>query len=457
MYLSEIVIENFRGIKSLSLQFDELTVLIGENNTGKSTIMEAIKLALSPSISSRKNRYFSEYDLHLSCAEAAPHTCEPIKVLLHFSEFKTDEWSDEINQRLENVIQLDVEKDIRHIYLQVNGSFNADTAQIDITFDFLNFERIPMPIKGNELRALINFSPLFFLSALRNSYEEFGPKGQFWNSFLKTIQLPEDQRKPLEEQLQKINDALIESNTGLNEVKNHIKKTSDLVRLGKDDPVILEALPTRLFDMSGKIQVHLKSEFGAKLPMYRHGEGTQSLAVLLLFQAFAKSSLSELYSSDTTPVLALEEPEAHLHPSAVRSLANVLQEMPGQIIVASHSGDLIAKVSITSLRRVYKRDGETKIGRIYTYDKAPKIDFAAMDAEKQKIICTDNDLKSRIGNLLKESFKNGLTEAQLQKISDDSELSQDIENFLFKKSSPAETQNLFLNNDELRAIDYHIR
>lgn len=244
MYLSEIVIENFRGTKSLSLQFDELTVLIGENNTGKSTIMEAIKLALSPSISSRKNRYFSEYDLHLSCAEAAPHMCEPIRVLLHFSEFKTDEWSDEINQRLENVIQLDVEKDIRHIFLQVNGSFNADTAQIGTTFDFLNFERIPMPIKGNELRALINFSPLFFLSALRNSYEEFGPKGQFWNSFLKTIQLPEDQRKPLEEQLQKINDALIESNIGLTEVKNHIKKTSDLVRLGKDDPVILEAFVT---------------------------------------------------------------------------------------------------------------------------------------------------------------------------------------------------------------------
>ncbi len=53
------------------------------------------------------------------------------------------------------------------------------------------------------------------------------------------------------------------------------------------------------------------------------GEGTQSLAVLLLFRAFLRSQLSDLDPA-ASPITALEEPEAHLHPSAIRSLMGVV-------------------------------------------------------------------------------------------------------------------------------------
>lgn len=134
--------------------------------------------------------------------------------------------------------------------------------------------------------------------------------------------------------------------------------------LNADDPVVLEAIPTRIFDMMGKIQVFLKSPVGAKLPLQRYGEGTQSLAVLLLFQAFAEANLAEAYDPDSSPILALEEPEAHLHPSAIRSLALFLKDMSGQKIVSSHSGDLVSRVSIFSIRRLYKVGNETKVGMI---------------------------------------------------------------------------------------------
>lgn len=128
----------------------------------------------------------------------------------------------------------------------------------------------------------------------------------------------------------------------------------------------LEAIPTRIFDMVGKIQVHLRSSYGAKLPMHRHGEGTQSLAVLMLFQAFVTANLSEAYTTESTPILVLEEPEAHLHPSAIRSLGAFLKDLSGQVLVSSHSGDLVSRVPVTALRRLYKHNGETKIGRIET-------------------------------------------------------------------------------------------
>jgi len=46
----KINIENFRGIKHLSLELDELTVLIGENNTGKTSILEALQTCLNRSL-----------------------------------------------------------------------------------------------------------------------------------------------------------------------------------------------------------------------------------------------------------------------------------------------------------------------------------------------------------------------------------------------------------------------
>ncbi len=48
MNLTDIKVENFRGISSLHLPLDRLTVLIGENNTGKSTVLEAIRRRKQP-------------------------------------------------------------------------------------------------------------------------------------------------------------------------------------------------------------------------------------------------------------------------------------------------------------------------------------------------------------------------------------------------------------------------
>jgi putative ATP-dependent endonuclease of OLD family len=63
MKVVRLIVENFRGIKSAQLHFAGHTLLVGTNNVGKSTICEALDLALSPDRLSRTPP-IDEFDFH---------------------------------------------------------------------------------------------------------------------------------------------------------------------------------------------------------------------------------------------------------------------------------------------------------------------------------------------------------------------------------------------------------
>lgn len=116
--------------------------------------------------------------------------------------------------------------------------------------------------------------------------------------------------------------------------------------MASGDVVSIEAVPGRMFDMLAKAQINLGTSTGAKVPVGRHGEGTQSLAVLMLFSAFLEAW------PRGAPIVALEEPEAHLHPSAVLALWGIVSGIAGQKLISTHSGDLLSDIDIHHIRRL---------------------------------------------------------------------------------------------------------
>lgn len=380
MYLKELNIENFRGIQHLRLELDsDTTVLIGENNSGKSTILEALRTCLSRSLTRRSN-IFSEYDYFLEEENSQPVDSDPIIITMRFTEQVQGEWSDEILQILDSVIQVD-NGGLQVVTLRVRSVYDDATDDFVTTWDFLD-------IAGNDLttakapRHIISFQqlvPVFYLTALRNPAQEFQPRSQFWGPFVRSMKIEPEMRQELERELSELNQRVLDSHETFDDVKRQLRNTSEMLPLNRSNPVNIEAIPSKIFDILSRTQVMLTSTSGVRLPLGRHGEGTQSLSVICLFDAFLQSKLSDRYTDHSSPILALEEPEAHLHPSATRSASVLLQEIDGQKVIATHSGELISSVPLASLRRLRRKDGRITVYQVeegsLTDDELQKIDF----------------------------------------------------------------------------------
>ena len=65
--------------------------------------------------------------------------------------------------------------------------------------------------------------------------------------------------------------------------------------------------------------------------------------------------------TDTEAILALEEPEAHLHPQATRALAANLDQIKSQKIVSSHSPYFIQDMPFTQIRMFRRAGASSKV------------------------------------------------------------------------------------------------
>lgn len=350
MRLTTVKIRNFRCIKDLAVDLDETTVLIGENNSGKTAFLEAVRIPLER-LRGRGRGPFDEYDYHLPDDAATPMDAAPIEIELSFAETASESWTEEVVQALADLFARDT-NDRRRVTFRVTSSFDREAGDFVTDWDFLDADGDPLPNARapSQLNTLQRLVPPFYLSALRDASRHFAAKGRFWRTFLADSGLPEEAREELQTALAGLNERLITAHQPLLDVRTHLADARKVIEFGGNETVSIDAMPTRLFSLLSRAQVSLASRSGARIPVEFQGEGTQSLAVLLLFGAFLRSRLSDL-EPDAGPVTALEEPEAHLHPSAIRSLMGIVRDLPGQKLLSTHSGDLLASVPSSAMRR----------------------------------------------------------------------------------------------------------
>ena len=363
MLLRKVTIKNFRCFQDVEVGLDQTTVLIGENNAGKTSFLDAIRVCLSRA-GTRRGGGLEDYDYHLSTAQAQPEQVDKLAIVLDF-ELDEDE-SVDLVQALGDVVVFD-ESNIRHVILRLSSGFDPVLKDFSPDWDFLDAKGNPLGFRTKRLQLLSTFlqlTPVFYLSALRDAAKEFQGRSGFWAPFLRNPAIPDEIRDRLQTEINELNKEVLEAHAPLQAVKKHLSKVQKIISVGGGGKVDIEALPARILDLLNRAQVNISAPTGASLPLTRHGSGTQSLTVLFLFEAFFANMLTQQYDALSRPLLALEEPESHLHPCAVRSLWFSLNSIAGQKIIATHSGDLLARVPLTAIRRFFRQNGKVQVSSV---------------------------------------------------------------------------------------------
>ncbi|HUZ96642.1 MAG TPA: AAA family ATPase [Edaphobacter sp.] len=364
MRITSLRIENFRSIKALDIELGETTVFIGPNNAGKTAILDAVRIALTRRWGQRGTG-FTEYDVHLAHENDDPKASAGIAIELRAEEAAPHEWPDEIVQAVDEIVQTDPTTGKNSITLRVTCAWSAAEGCFQPAWAFLNAARQPL-IAGSARRLNLErfwqYVPVFYLSALRDADDEFSARSQFWGRLLKAVEIPPALEGRVQKVLDLLNKKLLRADPRLAQIANTLSGATRVAARDRDGQVDLRLVPLKSWDLLSKAEIILRNEpHWPWLPLQRHGQGVQSLAVIFLFQAFVEHLLAELYEPESTPVLALEEPETHLHPQAARTLWTHVSALPGQKIITTHSPYFVQRVPFRDLRLVQLTENGTEI------------------------------------------------------------------------------------------------
>lgn len=349
MRVHTIEIEGFRGIKSGKVTFGDFTVLIGPNNSGKTTIIESLALLFGRD---RLVRSLTEHDFYGSCPEAA----DRIKIVATISDFAPNDparhpdwfragravpkWLNPANDTLSAAKQ--TEDDLLvcqiafcarfdHASLEVETIryFLDDVGQGDPFADDANITQIPI--------ALIKELGFFLVPASRTWDRMISFGSELFRRAV-TYVGGKPAEAVLEERDRLRNPAApLEIDEKMKPLIDEVNK--DIVSLfGRQTELKLRLTSTDSDGVLEAVIPHFSEAGQIPLPSRRHGSGLISLQTLILLMRFGalRTANGENF------LMCIEEPELHIPPPQQRRLLHLMQKHASQTIVTTHSPTVAA-------------------------------------------------------------------------------------------------------------------
>lgn len=372
--LVEVRVSNFRSLRQASVLLDALTVLIGENNSGKTSFLEALNAAIG-----QGRRGNLADDIHIGPTEKQPprDRVALIDLLIRpvgeagaiVEKFATESpwlelWGD-------GIAQDDDDNDFLGIRAQIAWSATKGEFELRRKFltewpsDFGKMEAAKCNERQKVQAAHIEPLALYYLDAKRDIQDELQNKFSFWGKLVSDLGLSEERVLELEATLNDLNSAIVTGSTVLAHVQTHLDQLYQTFPCDQGS-VLITPLSRHLRDVNKGLDISFKTGGAQSFPLARHGMGTRSLAAVLAFRAYSAWRQLKAAREASHPLLGLEEPESHLHPQAQRALFQQLLSIPGQKIVSTHSPYVVGQAKITSIRHFKKRGAETLVTRFNT-------------------------------------------------------------------------------------------
>jgi len=395
----EVRVRNFRSLRSIDLILSRLTVLIGANNSGKTSFLEALFAAMGAG-----RRVLTRDDIFISSKETnlPEDRSILIDVLIKPTDSKGEfcdnfpEGSYWLNLWRNGITQDDDDNDFmafrtRLMWKHESGEYSVERQFLkDWVSDSSKIEDVEViPKAGTVTTKQLEPLALHFMDAKRDIDDDMKRQGSFWRRMTNDLGLLKSDIESFEKTLTEINEEIVEKSG----VLKHLKFTLDdlySILSGEREGVELAPVARKLRDLTKGVDVNFTTKGAQTFPLIRHGMGTRSMASILVFRAFMEwRSLRAKEKKDAVhPMLALEEPEAHLHPQAQRALFNQITEIPGQIIISTHSPYVATHAKFGDLRHFRKEGADTTV---------TAIDLSGLQSEdlqkmKWKVLNTRGDM-----------------------------------------------------------------
>ncbi|EKK1837133.1 ATP-dependent nuclease [Klebsiella variicola] len=404
--IKSVRVSGFRGIKEIEVELGRIAVLLGTNNAGKTSFLKSLQLALGD-----YQRYFSDEDLHIdSSGLKANEVIVDLKIIPTDEHYnKTEEFDEKWIDVFGDNIALDangyefvairtkVQPD------EIKGGFNTQRYYLNEWGEFEGWKDIVVN-ERRKVRTKVDAIPYICIEAQRDIHHELKDKNSYIGKVLSYIKYEDEDVTALEEMISSINETAVSRSEPLQSLKNSLQGLNQSF-LGSSHTEITP-FPKKIRDLSKQFTVHFGDEENHSFSMEYHGTGTRSWASMLTVQSFLSfmHERHELENKALHPIVGAEEPEAHLHPNAQRTLFKQLSSSQGQIILSTHSPYLSAMAEIEDIRSFIKKSDGVTVNCL-----KKRIEHDERNALKREIMLTRGELLFSRALILCE----GVTEEQL--------------------------------------------
>lgn len=360
MYLKSLKISNFRKFQNLDVKFTKgLNLLVGENDAGKTAIVDAIKYVLhTQSFDYIRPSY---EDFYLESTQNEINRADEFYIECIFEDLKANESSSFLEW-------LSFDND-GNSFLKV--WLFARRADRKISYEV----RAGADDEGNQLSGEArDYLRVIYLKALRDAESELTPKkGSRLSQILDNHEHFENKEEHQLKDIMKQTNDDIERYFAEEDGKDLLE---DLNRYLEKFSLVSNSLKSK-FQMTGGSLKSILEKLALKLFNYELSENnSQGLGSHNLLYIAAELLLLKKIDYPGLKLGLVEEIEAHLHPQTqiklIEAIQSIGEERDIQFIMTTHSPNLASKIKLANL--IVVKDGNAyPMG--YEYTKLDKGDY----------------------------------------------------------------------------------
>lgn len=397
VHLKKFKLKNFRGYKDeVTIEFDDLTAFVGKNDSGKSTILEALDIFFNNNKGTIK---IDKEDLNVTSRNSDDEDVVMTACFTDFPELIVIDSTNTTNLEDEYLLNKAGELEIQKVFpkasttsktyiiaihpqnTECNDLLYLKNSDLKKKIKKLNLENSVDTTKNADMRKAIwnhYYSDLQLYEVAIDITKEDAKK--YWNKI--SVYLPiyslfqadrnnsdsdDEIQDPLKHAVKEIigsemlqrefDDVAAKVLDKLNEVASRTldklremdKETAETLK-----PSIPEASQLKWADVFKNVSI----DGDEGIPINKRGSGVRRLILLNFFRAEAERKLAEQKTSNSSAsiIYAIEEPETSQHFANQIKLVDAFKALASlenvQVIMTTHSGTIVKKLNFTDLRLI---------------------------------------------------------------------------------------------------------